>query len=180
MLKDIILINFKHVFFKNNLNINITDKSLESLFFTSITLYDRDYDSDVLCVDKLTDNELSIDGIFQFCIRDLLLRWTNVAEILQDNFYNDNDKEAIYEFVKHIIYSIPSKINELNIYKSGKGYKFIDKEGRNLADFISYNSGEIASEIMFLGPATINFCDSCDRQTMMFLKNIFNDRIRFY
>ena len=180
IMKDIILINYKHLFFKKCLNINISDKSLESLFFTSITLYDRDYDSDILSLDELADKEMSVDGIFQFCIKDLHLRWINVAEILQDNFYNDNDRDAIIEFVKHIIYSIPCKVNEVNIYKKDGTYRFIDKEGKSLADFISYNGGELASKIMFISPALINFCGNCDRQTMMFLKNIFNDRIRFY
>lgn len=181
ILRDIILINYKYMFFKKSLSINITDKSLESLFFTSITLYDRDYDCDILSLDDILENELSIDGVFRFCLRDLHLRWINVAQILQENFYNDSDKEAIYEFVKHIIYSIPCKINELNIYKSkDNGYKFTDKNGRNLADFISYNGGELASKIIFLGPALINFCDKCDKQTKIFLKNIFNDRIKFY
>ena len=180
ILRDIILINYKFVYFKDNLNIQISDKSLESLFFTSITLYDREYDSDILYLENLTENELSIDGIFRFCINDLLLRWKNVAEILQDNFFNDSDKEAIYEFVKHIIYSIPNKTTEVNIYKQENGYAFIDNDGKNIANFKSLNSGELASKIIFVNPASINFHNSCDRQTMIFLKNIFNDRIRFY
>ncbi len=180
IMKDVILINYKHLFFKKSLSIDISDKALESLFYTSITLYDRDYDSEVLSLEKVTDGELSIDGIFQFCIKDLHLRWINVAEILQENFYNDSDREAIYEFVKHIIYSIPCKIKEINIYKTGGKYKFIDKEGKSIADAVSYNGGELASKIMFISPALINFCGSCDKQTMVFLKNIFNDRIRFY
>jgi hypothetical protein len=179
IMKDIILINYKHLFFKKSLNINISDKSLESLFYTSIILYDRDYDSDILNIEKLVGGELSIDGILQFCTKDLHSRWLNVSEILRENFYSDSDREAIYEFVKHIIYSIPCKMNEVNIYKSGRGYKFIDKEGKSIGEFLG-SGGELASEIIFLSPAMINFCTSCDRQTMILLKNIFNDRIKFY
>lgn len=181
MIKDIILINYKYIYFRNNLNIAIKDKSLDSLFYTSITLYDREYDIELLNLDKFTDKELSIDSIFHFCINDIIKRWQNVTEILQDNFYDECDREAMLEFIKHIIYSLPSKTSEINIYRFEGGYKFIDNNGKNIANIKNnLSGGEIAAKLMFVSPSAINFYDECDMQTMQFLKNIFNDRIRFF
>ena len=181
MIKDIILINYKYIYFRNNLSIPIKDKSLDSLFYTSITLYDREYDIELLDIDKIADKQLSVDSIFRFCINDVIKRWQNVAEILQDNFYDETDREAMLEFVKHIIYSLPNKTPEINIYKFDDGYKFVDNNGKNIADIKNDSSGgEIAAKLMFVSPSAINFYDECDRQTIQFLKNIFNDRIRFF
>jgi hypothetical protein len=180
ILKDIILINYKYLYFKNTLNIKIRDKSLESLFYTSITLYDRDYDCELVDFNHICDKELTIDGIFNFCLADLISRWDTVAEILKDNFYGDCDRQAIYEFVKHIIYTLPNKLSEVNIYKHEDFYVFLDSNGKNIDKFISVNGGELASKIMFVNPALINFYHCCDKQTMTFLKTIFNERIKFY
>lgn len=177
---DIILINYKYLFFKRNLNIRITDKQLENLFFTSVVLYDKEYDMNLLDIEAITREELTVDGIMRFSLNDLLVRWKNIAEILQDNFYSDSDREAIYEFIKHIVYSMPSKAEEVNVYRTGNGYVLMDNDGKNIADFDSTGSGELVSRILFVNPTAINFRDPCDRQTMIFLKNIFNDRIRFY
>lgn len=180
MLRDIILINYKYVFFKKSLNIKISDKALESLFYTSITLYDREYDYELLNLNFAAEKELTVDGIFNFCLSELKKRWVTVAQILQDNFYSDNDRDAICEFIKHIIYSLPNKLNEVNIYKKEDLYVFLDGNGKSIDEFISANGGELASKIIFVNPALINFYDCNDRQTMTFLKNIFNERIKFF
>lgn len=177
---DIILINYKYLFFRKNLAIKLSDKQLESLFFTSVVLYDRDYDQTLLDIARISGQELTIDGIMRFCLSDLLTRWKNIAEILSENFYGDSDREAIYEFIKHIVYSMPSKAQEVNVYRTGSGYVIMDGDGRSIADFETSSSDELASRILFVNPAAINFRDPCDRQTMIFLKNIFSDRIRFY
>jgi hypothetical protein len=177
---DIILINYKYLFFRKHLAVKISDKQLENLFFTSVMLYDKDYDQTLLDIDGIAERELTIDGIMRFCIGDLLTRWKNIAEILSENFYGDSDREAIYEFIKHIVYSMPSNAEEVNVYRTGSGYVIMDGDGRSIADFETSSSGELASRILFVNPAAINFRDPCDRQTMIFLKNIFSDRIRFY
>lgn len=181
MFKEILLVNFKHLYFVNFFKLKIFDKDLESLFYASITLYDREYDEELISIDRLCDKELAVDSIIRFCTVDLVRRWKGVVEILKENFSDGRDKDAIVEFVKHIIYSLPQKVGEVNIYKKDLGYSITDENGRNLATLAgSCNCGEIASRVIFMLPGKINFYDTPGGEGELFFRNIFSDKVNFF
>lgn len=181
LFSEILLVDFKHIYFKKNLNINISDKNLSDVFYSSVTLYDREYDEELLNIRAVSDRELAVDSLIRFCTGDLSLRWMGVSQILCENFYGGRDKDAIMEFIKHIVYSVPAKTAELNVFRREIYYHFIDENGKNVATVLAGEGdiGEMAASVMFNLPARINFYDAPDTQGMRFLKQIFSDKIHF-
>ena len=182
MFTEILLTDFKHIYFKSNLDIEISDSDLSSVFYSCVTLYDRDFDEELLSIRSVSDRELAIDSLIRFCTGDLSKRWKSVAQILKESFYGGNDREAIVEFVKHIVYAAPVKTAELNVFCRDCRYVFIDENGQDVATVSTEcgSLGELACQMLYNMPSKVNFFDAPDTKGLRFLKNLFSDKVSFY
>lgn len=179
--KDLLFLEYKHEFFKKNIKINIKDSSLKSLFFSAVTLCDREYDEELLLISRVCESEFAVDSIMRFCITDLIKRWASVCKILTENFSLGYDKKAILDFVKQIVYELPKRVKEITVTANNSGYIITDENLKVLGEFdADYNFGEIASGVLYSCPEKINLYSSDNAEFEDFFKSIFTDRIKVY
>ena len=179
LMSDVILLYHKHGYFRKHLGTTFCDKALTNLYYTAVTVYDCECDAELLQFSRISQHELSVDGIFRFCLGALHRRWDGVCGILMYNFVDDDDREAVLEFVKHIVYGMPERLAEVNVYGAEQGYRFIDGDGRVLGE-VQDGASELAARLMYVCPNAINVYETCDAATTRLLKNVFSDRITFH
>ena len=171
IISEIICINYKNRFIKNNLRltgISDKDKSLLIAFLIS-----ADYEDDKKYVIKKigTFNNFAIDGLYNFMIKPLIEKWQDIINCLPYTFTE-------YQLKEFVGYLLENK--RKNVYiENGNVYDSFYRKLRK-SDLLDGNEIKITRETVLSNCGKIMLKGELPVEDEFYLKEYYGDKITFF
>ena len=129
-------LGYKNVYVRDLLRID-SDNFYKNVLVNVICVFDNDYDKQV--VSRLVDIEqnVCIDGYYNFRLSAVKKKWSDITRLVSDNFYVLSDNSLIVEFLQYLLESTPSKVKNLSVSFENGGFVLYGSGGKVLEPAIS-------------------------------------------
>lgn len=170
---DVIAINYKYSFFSRELSVSGLSPTDRELLLTALISADVDDDKKYALKKLKSFEEYAIDGIFNFRMKPLKIKWQEILSYIPNGFQSLQLKDFI-------TYLIKDKSGKKVYFEDGCVYdkRFNLLKRRSL---LSGDSGElpIVKEVLLSGAGEIELGSPLPSSDEGYLKEFFADRIRF-
>ena len=169
---DVIAVGYKYEFFTKKLQLEKMQKVHKELLLSSIISADMDEDKRYI-KNKLYSikNNCSIDGFYNFRLRNLKSKWSEIAEYIPAYFSERELKDFI-------MYLIDEKRGRKVFIEGGCVY-----DGRfnrlKRASLLPGDSLKIVKEVLISGACEVELKGKLSNEDEMYLKEYFGDKICF-
>ena len=142
-------LGYKNIFVRKLLGIGY-DSFYKNVLVNVICVFDNDYDKQL--VSKLVEVEqnICIDGYYNFRLRDVKQKWSDVIKLLSENLYVLSDNGLIIEFLQYLLESTPSKVKTLSVSFEENTFTLYGSGGRVIEPVTSLAKGATAEEEVML------------------------------
>ena len=142
-------LGYKNIFVRDLLGVG-SDSFYKNVLVNVICVFDNDYDKQI--VSKLVEVEqnICIDGYYNFRLGAVKQKWSDVIKLLADNFYVLSDNGLIIEFLQYLLESTPSKVKTLSVSLEDNSFTLYGSGGKVLEPTISLARGATAEEEVML------------------------------
>lgn len=179
VLTETIILYYKELFFKSNLNLNYLSEQFKTAFIKCLVLFDFEEDY-YLIINKLDFvNAINLDSFFNFKLKALKNKWQELAMVLSDNT-TFLESDAFLELLKFLINSITPKRESVDVYFNGEKFVLSD-ENNNILVFNNSESHELnlITGLITLAPKTINLhcAGVLSNNTFKIIYYVFNKKV---
>lgn len=180
-IKNCICSFFKLEYLNKNLNIPSSEDVLGLAFKRAMINFDRETDYFIIEKNLEFDKEMYLDSFYNFKLKKLQSKWTELINLANDNREFLLDKYAFLDLLKFLIDNIDVSTEEIDIVENDVGYRIFTSE----EDFILEigSKEELISSVIDLSPQKMNiYCNSSNKAidllTFMYEKrvNLFLNR----
>ncbi len=167
---EVIVIKYKNDFFKKTLRVQGLSQTEKEILIASLIAADLDDDKKYAFERFKADDEIAIDGIFNFKLKSLKKKWVDVAGYIPACFLN-------YQLKEFIGYLLENKKKPVYV-ESGRVY---DSHYRRLkrSSLLDGESTLITREILLSNCGEIRLSGSLPKDDEFYLKEYYNDKIFF-
>lgn len=167
---EIIAVGYKYSFFKSNLKVGGLSKAEKEILFTSLIAADLEDDKRYSFERIKNYNEIAVDGVYNFRLKQLKKKWVEVAGCVPGCFLNSQLKEFItylLENKRKRVYVDGGKVYD-NHYRRLKRSNLLD--GENL---------KITREVLLSNCGEVELFGKIPKEDEYYLKEYYNDKIFF-
>ncbi len=165
---DVIAIGYKYQYFDKTLFLPLLDSQERDVLLTSLVAADYPEDREYIKKQIKGLGEYCIDGVFNFRLRDLKMRWKGIAEYIPSEFASS----SLESFIDFLIGESSGKV----FLKEGKLY---DEEYRLLSRSALIGPSSPVREILLSGADNIYCFGAPDEKTRAFLKKYYKEKVVF-
>ena len=164
----------KYEYLKDKLPLPMLTSGERSLLLSALVEFDRECEKQLITRAFTLTDGLSIDGVFNFRMRELKSRWDEIGDLTSENSFYLADKEIFYELVKFLFSAIKPKIKGLSIDMDGDQYVLRAHEnGQRLR--VVYDDEQLMCSLIEYAPLEIYFEDEIVQNgTMKKLSKLFS------
>lgn len=167
---EIVTINYKYVFFKNNIFVQGLSEEEKELLYASLIAADL-ADDKRYCYEKIKESEqFAVDGIYNFRMQALKRKWKEISSYIPPCFLSSQLKD----FVKYLLESKKKK----SFIDDGKVY---DSHYRRLkrSELLGGKGLKITKEILLSNCGEVELSGKIPKEDEYYLKEFYGDRIYF-
>ena len=165
---DVIAIGYKYRYFDNALTLPLLNAEERDILLTSLVAADFAEDREYIRKRIKGFEEYCIDGVFNFRLQELKVRWKGIAEYIPSEFAS----VSLESFLDFLIGESCGKV----FLKEGKLY---DEEYRELNRSALIGTATPTREILLSGADNIYCFGDPDRETKKFLKKYYKEKVVF-
>ncbi len=167
---DIIAVNYKYEFFKKHIRVTGLSSIEFELLLTALISADIEEDKRY-AISKLNKSPYSIDGSFNFLMKPLLSKWTEIVTFIPSYFKS----EQLKDFVSYVILE---KKNKKTFVIDGMVF---DRNYNKLlrADLVLGGEARVVKEILLSSSCEVELNSKIPKIDEFYLKEFFGDKIFF-
>lgn len=165
---NIYCIKLKREYLYKHLNFSLNDENLQVLIETLVA-FDRESDVKyVKRVMKLCDT-FSIDGFFNFRLKELIFRWESVVQITKENSVLLSDDDSFNLLLRFLLSTVKPKYDKVEILECSDGYKVLAGQKN---ENVVLTENELMLKLVDIAPIEVScakrlrngelFCKLCD------------------
>ena len=141
-------LGYKNVFVRDLLHID-GDNFYRNVLVNVICVFDNEYDKQLVSRLVEVDQNVCIDGYYNFRLGAVKKKWAEITRLVSDNFYVLSDNTLIVEFLQYLLESTPSKVKNLSVSFEGGTFTLYGSGGKVLEPAISLaKSATVEEEAM--------------------------------
>ena len=110
---DVIVSHYKYNFLMNS--ISYSNESEKETLVKALTEFDKSTDKDLAIKNITFSNNILLDSLYHFKLKDLKDRWVNIADLVSNNLPSLIAGDCLIDMMKFLIKQSPPKIEELYI-----------------------------------------------------------------
>ena len=129
-------LGYKNVYVRDLLRIE-PDNFYKNVLVNVICVFDNDYDKQVVSKLVEIDQDVCIDGYYNFRLAAVKKKWSDITRLVSDNFYVLSDNSLIVEFLQYLLESTPSKVKNLSVSFENGSFVLYGSGGKVLEPAIS-------------------------------------------
>ncbi len=141
----------KFDFIKRNLMISLPQTNYELLLHTLVA-FDRENEHKLLNKIVRVEDDMTLDGIFNFKLGELKERWLEICNLTRNNGAYLYDDETYNELLRFLISAVNPKINKLTIMEKEGQYRLTGNLKNSVIDLVVLNSSELMYYLIDLAP----------------------------
>lgn len=177
----IICTHYKSLFLDKYLYLPEHDKIGMIAFKKALLNFDKETDSYIIQKSLSFDNDLFLDSFYDFKLRNLKAKWTELVGLANENREYLMSSESFIDLLKFLVDNLDICESEISVFEEGDGYKIYLEDTAN--DDIYQNrilsQENLVSSIIDLSPQKINlYCHAMNQATNL-LERIYEERIQF-
>lgn len=170
---DVIAIGYKYAYFKRNIVITALTEDDKELLYAALIAADADEDRKYVKRKLKYFNEFSIDGIFNFRMKPLKEKWSDIVSYVPKTF----TKSQVKDF---IAYLIKDKRGRRVCFDGAAVYdKYFNVLRRSMLLGEEGKRLKIAKEIILSGAGEVELLKPLPEQDEPFIKEFYGDRVIF-
>ena len=167
---EIIAINYKYVYYKNQIKIGGLSADEKEILYASLIAADLDADKKY-CYNKCKEfNDIAIDGAYNFYLAPLKKKWEDVVSYMPACFINSQ----LRDFITYLLESKKKKV-----YIDGE--KVFDTHFRRLkrTDLLGGENVKIIREVLLSNCGEIELSGTLPAEDEKYLREFYGDKITF-
>lgn len=129
-------LGYKNVFVRDLLRIG-NDNFYRNVLVNVICVFDNDYDRQIVSKLVEVDQNVCIDGYYNFRLSAVKKKWEEITRLVSDNFYVLSDNGLIVEFLQYLSESTPSKVKTLSVSFEDGAFTLYGSGGKVLTPAVS-------------------------------------------
>lgn len=141
----------KFDYVKSNLYLGLSKMNYELLLHTLVA-FDRENEHKLLNKIIKVENNMTLDGVFNFKLRELKDRWAEICALTRSNGAYLYDDETYNELLRFLISAVNPKINKLTVCEEGGRYRLTGSFKNSVIDLDIHNSTELMYYLVDLAP----------------------------
>lgn len=170
---DVIAINYKYTYFKRNIKLKGLTLNEQELLLTALISADLEEDKRYAIKRLKLFKEFSIDGIFNFRMKPLKEKWSEICGYIPSNF----QKGQLKDFVTYLIKDKCGKrvyVENLNVYDK----KYTPLNRRELL-FNDSGNLSIIKEVLLSGAGEVELASKLDNENEKYIKDFYGSKVYF-
>ncbi|MBR5439588.1 MAG: hypothetical protein IKV61_05165 [Clostridia bacterium] len=170
---DVIAINYKYTYFKRNIKLKGLNKDEEELLLTALISADLEEDKRYSIKRLKLFKEFSIDGIFNFRMKPLKEKWSEICGYIPSRF----EKGQLKDFITYLIKDKCGKrvyVENLTVYDK----KYVPLKRRELLNSDSDNLS-IIKEILLSCAGEVELATKIDDNNEKYIKEFYGGKVYF-
>ncbi|MCH5160133.1 MAG: hypothetical protein J1F66_04725 [Clostridiales bacterium] len=141
-------LGYKNVYVRDLLGLD-SDNFYKNVLVNVICVFDNDYDRQIVSRLVEIDQNVCIDGYYNFRLGAVKKKWSDIIRLVSDNLYVLSDNSLIVEFLQYLLESTPSKVKVLSVSFEGDGFTLYGSGSKVLEPAISLaKSATVEEEAM--------------------------------
>lgn len=165
---DVIAVGYKYQYFDKTLSLPLLSAGERDILLTALVAADFPEDREYIRKQMGGFGEYCIDGVFNFRLRDLRIRWKGIAEYIPSEFA----PSSLESFLDFLIGESSGKV----FLRDGKLY---DEEYRLMNKSALLGKATPIREILLSGANNIYCFGMPDADTKNFLKKYYKEKVVF-
>ena len=129
-------LGYKNVFVRDLLRVD-SDSFYKNVLVNVICVFDNDYDKQIVSRIVEVDQNVCIDGYYNFRLGAVKKKWSDIIRLVSDNLYVLSDNGLIVEFLQYLLESTPSKVKVLSVSFEDGNFTLYGSGGKVLEPTIS-------------------------------------------
>lgn len=184
LVSEIIIMDYKYEYIKNNLQMYTSNKVLWTAFLKALTVFDKDTDRDLIKKNLVFTNELLIDSSFHFKMHEVKERWREIVSLVGENLAGLVSRDGFVDLMKFLIAASEPEADTVYVKNCKNKPQIMINEykiARNLCFFEENveNDVRILSELVCLCPnkIVVSLDDKNNENLIEYIKNIFEGKV---
>lgn len=167
---EVIVIKYKYDFYKKRLALEGLNKTEKEILITSLIAADLEDDKRYAFERIKGDNEIAVDGVYNFRLKQLKKKWEEVVSYIPSGFLTEQMKEFIS-------YLLENKKKRIYI----EGGRVYDAHFRRLkrTELLDYNNTKILLEVLLSNCGVIELTGKIPETDEKYLREFYGDKIIF-
>lgn len=181
------IINIIYIYYKNKelnlINENMfNNKIFEVAVKEMLICFDEEYDKNIIKSFLYLDESLSLEGFYNFQLRDLKLKWQKLSNII----LNNADLLSVYsinlDLIRYLLGGLENKFDKVCLHTDGNKYliKSVNNDEivlkrKNFSK--KQNFIELVKNLIVLSPKKIILCGEMKGEDFKYLRDIFLEKL---
>ena len=129
---DVITVQFKQHYLLRHSRLPKGNKINYNAFIRALVAFDREWDRELVLKNLRLQNELLLDGFFNFRLKELKAKWQEVCDLASNNSGYLEYHDTFVELLAFLVKTIDGKTDSVFIAKDGAEYLFYGADGKPL------------------------------------------------
>lgn len=141
----------KFEFIKNNLLLALPEQNYDLLLHTLVA-FDRENERKLLNQIVCVEDNMALDGIYNFKLRELKERWLEICNLTRNNGMYLNDDETYNELLRFLISAVNPKINKLTVCENEGKFRLTGRLKNSNINIVAKSSSELMYYLVDFAP----------------------------
>lgn len=141
----------KYDFIKRNLSLGLSKTNYDLLLHTLVA-FDRENEHKLLNKIIRVENNLTLDGLFNFKLGELKERWIEICNLTRNNGAYLYDDETYIELLRFLISAVNPKVNKLTVREVNGRYSLCGSLKNSVINIDAQSSAELMYYLIDLAP----------------------------
>lgn len=125
---DVLAIGYKNAYLREQLGVKNGNFYLNTLLNT-MCVFDNNFDKQYIRRILNTNDDIYLDGYFNFKLKRLKDKWKEIVELAESNSIILSDNSLIEEFLAYLLEAINQKVKNLSVVIDGENVSLYDTNG---------------------------------------------------
>ena len=182
---EVLAVGYKNRFLKEKINID-TSSLLGRTLLDTMCIFDSNYDTNVIKKNILEINNLSIDGCYNFRLKEIKEKWKEIVALSNNYSAFFEEESVILDFLTYLMDAIPCLCDSVTVLVDlpKNNFQLVDGADRLLTKFETFlEKDDLAEQVLFnlicFNPNVVRYCGDMDELGEEFcyvVNEIFNVR----
>ena len=182
---EVLAVGYKNRFLKEKINID-TSSLLGRTLLDTMCIFDSNYDTNVIKKNILEINNLSIDGCYNFRLKEIKEKWKEIVALSNNYSAFFEEESVILDFLTYLMDAIPCLCDSVTVLVDlqKNNFQLVDGADRLVTKFETFlEKDDLAEQVLFnlicFNPNVVRYCGDMDELGEEFcyvVNEIFNVR----
>lgn len=169
---------YKLDYLNKNLAIPFTEDVVSLAFKRAMINFDKETDYYIIARNIEFDKEIYLDSFYNFKLKKLQTKWSELINLANDNREFLLDKSAFLDLLKFLIDNIDISTDEIDIVENENGYKIFTNQDDGTLDVKSKE--DLISSVIDLSPQKMNIYYKDSNKAIDLLSFMYEKRVNLY